>query len=189
LNVTFRDGASGVVFIKRDPKTFSDEVQQVQKNGKRKITSMLQTVEINDQNNPFQFLHSYISNTFEPYFTSFEKLKSKDEKGSSPVQSVTENLHSLKLALDKCQQSFQIPEIDVLSYVHPIIRELVRKEGSKLDDNQYVGDKISELKNDTNFLIDVSNKITKCVSEISKLTKRAEYVKRKRLLTRIGHLQ
>jgi hypothetical protein len=174
LNVTFRDGASGVVFIKRDPKSFYDELEKLQKNEKKKIASMLQTVEINDQTNPFQFLHSYISNTFEPYFTSFERSKIKEDKVPSSIHSVTENLHSLKLALDKCQQSFQIPEIDVLSYVHPFIKELVRKEGSKLDDNQFVGDKISEVKNDTNFLIEVSNRITKCVSEISKLTKRAE---------------
>lgn len=171
LEVSFRDGASGVAFVKRDPKSFADEIQQ--KNEKKKIPTMLQTVEVNDQTNPFQFFHAYITSTFEPYFTSFERSKNK---GLSTVHAVTEQLQSLKLALDKCQQSFQIPEIDVSNYVHPVIKDLVKREGSKLDDIQYVGDKISEFKNDTNFLLEVNNKIMKCVAEISKLTKRAEYV-------------
>jgi len=68
LAMDFKEGAYGVVFAKRDPKLFFDKLDTSQS-----FSSLLQTVEISNNVNPFEFLRNFISTTFEPYFDSIEK--------------------------------------------------------------------------------------------------------------------
>ena len=166
LEMNYRDKSDGICFIKGDKKVFTEQLLE----GK-KLSSLLQVVEIKNDLNPFELLNTYICSGFEPYFSSFEKTKrnQRDFK-TSVISDITESLKSLKLALNQVQQAYQIPEVDVLSFVHQDVKDMV-KQGATLDS---LSDKITKLKNETKLIEEISKMSLNCAHEIRGLTQKAE---------------
>jgi len=159
----YQDKARGISFIKMDKKSFTEKLFE----GK-KLSSLLQVVEISNDSNPFQLLNTYISHGFEPYFSSFERFKCNDNK--SGISSITESMKSLKMALGQVHQAFQIPEVDVHSFVHSEIKEMV-KQGASLDS---LSDKITKLRTETKLVEEISKMALQCAHEVRNLTQKAE---------------
>ncbi|KAG2383609.1 hypothetical protein C9374_004280 [Naegleria lovaniensis] len=158
--IEFKEKSWLVCFIKTDKKSFTDQLLD----GK-KLTSLLQVIELNNQLNPFQNLNSYLSFGFEPYFSAFEK---RNEKGSAG--SVMENIKSLKLAINHQCQTFSIPELNVFEHVHSEIKDLIKK-GATLDS---LSDKITKLKTETKMVEEISKMSLQLAQEIRVLIQKAE---------------
>nr|CAG4709143.1 unnamed protein product [Naegleria fowleri] len=156
----FKENSWLVCFIKTDEKNFTDQLLE----GK-KLTTLLQVVELNSQRNPFQNLNSYLSFGFEPYLSALEKRNEKRISGS-----VLETIKSLRLEISHQCQSFSIPELNVFDFVHSDIKDLIKK-GATLDS---LSDKITKLKNETKVVEEISKMSLQLAQEIRVLIQRAD---------------
>jgi len=119
VELSYSTKATSIAFVKLEATNFIDELES----GKAPKT-LLNIVEIGD-NNPFATVHNYVKNAFEPFITSFSQKKLKQHKNEKTQAAVIENMNLFKTALVQCNQSVQIPDIDVFKFIHPDIKELV----------------------------------------------------------------
>eukprot|EP00761_Pharyngomonas_kirbyi_P012437 gb/GECH01012464.1/.p1 GENE.gb/GECH01012464.1/~~gb/GECH01012464.1/.p1 ORF type:complete len:4713 (+),score=1227.40 gb/GECH01012464.1/:1-14139(+) len=156
------DGSQGVVFTKRKPENFTNQLGVT-----KSISSLLQISEVGDVNgSPPDSLLQFLYSAFEPYFYSYARSKynynREDSDSKIGIPSVFSSLNELYSALSNWRQNTAIPELNLMKHVHPIIKDLVAKQES-IDS---LGDKL----NDHTFLNELQHGIKECVKDIRQIT-------------------
>lgn len=161
LDMGFVDDAHGVVFVKRDIRFFSEQLLAESNRCHTDIRSLLFSIEIQPGNEIIESVKGLLANVLEPYLASLAQCKFDDDKAKGGIPLVLQSMQALKLSLHQSQQCFQIPDVNLLRYIHPLIQKIT-------DDDK----PISELGNrirDQGFIKALSRSILYCTEEINKL--------------------
>ncbi|KRZ77608.1 Dynein heavy chain, cytoplasmic [Trichinella papuae] len=119
---------------------------------------------------PYETLHSYFSTTICPYFKSFVKESGGGDNyrdTDKAAMSVEKKLIELEMGLLHLQQNIDIPDITLL--IHPVVQSVI-KQAAEENRRAKVSD-FGKLVDDSTFLNQLQNGVTRWVREMQKVTK------------------
>ncbi|KRY43501.1 Dynein heavy chain, cytoplasmic [Trichinella spiralis] len=119
---------------------------------------------------PYETLHSYFSTTICPYFKSFVKESGGGDNyrdTDKAALSVEKKLIELEMGLLHLQQNIDIPDITLL--IHPVVQSVI-KQAAEENRRAKVSD-FGKLVDDSTFLNQLQNGVTRWVREMQKVTK------------------
>lgn len=154
-----------LAFIKKNPEAPLEDV----KSSGHSISSQVQLVNLSE-GSPFETLHSYIHNSFSPFFWSFVKRERKSEKeakAGGALNAIGQKLADLEVSLFNVKQNVQIEE--VLLEFHPDIADAGRK--AKQANRTLRPEDIGEKSKETEFLNAIQGGVNNWIKNIQKVTK------------------
>ncbi len=113
------DNMEVLVIIKKNPASFFEDLKT------ESVPSIVQVLQWSQQDS-FQNFSTILSQLFEPMLNSVVQSKTSAEKLKGAT-SALQNLVNLKTSLSQYQLSFQLPEVNLLQYIHPKIKSAVEK--------------------------------------------------------------
>lgn len=162
--VGFSGDTTSVAFIKKRPDGLLDK--------EASVSSQLHLINLNDSS-PYDTLHSYVHNSFSPFFRSFvKKMKKQDSTRSNlgtSITSVDQKLQELELSLYNLKQNVQIDRV-ILNF-HPKIIEAsenCKKLGKTLKAED-LGDTLVKSEDFLNSLQSMTNVWIRDIEKVTKL--------------------
>jgi len=161
LEVSFQgDNTQSIAFIKKQNE--SALVKDVS------LSKQLQVVDLGS-GSPFETLHTYVHNTFAPFFRSYIKSQDsgKDSRLASGIGIVSQKMAELEHSLYSCKQEVQIEDVELI--IHPEIQKAVKFAESKGRPVQV--EDLGSLASENEFINALQNGVNIWIKNIQKVTK------------------
>ena len=135
------------------------------------LSHQLQVINIGfygHDSSPFVLAHNYVQNSLVPIFNSYKYfILKKPQSDQDAYNLLMKRMSELNLALLHCQQSIEVPEIQLV--FDPAIKlkcAQAKAEGKKPSTNE-----CTDLMNDNNFINSLAQCVSKWIQDISTITK------------------
>ena len=135
------------------------------------LSHQLQVINIGfhgHDSSPFVLAHNYVQNSLVPIFNTYKTFISKKPQSDQDAYNLLlKRITELNLALLHCQQSIEVPEIQLV--FDPAIKNKcsqAKSEGRKPSTND-----CTDLMNDNNFINSLAQCVSKWIQDISTITK------------------
>lgn len=144
----------------------------------KNFPSQMRIISLADSS-PFETLHSYISNTFAPYFKSYIKRgiyeQNVNDATNSPgsmikdqfVSMMEKRIDEVEMGFLHLQQNIEIPEINI--DIHPFVVQIIKKCTDENRKHKY--DDCADSLEDANFLNQLQTSVNRWIRDIKNVSK------------------
>ena len=161
--------AHSIAFIKRSTFIHTDKTFDLPKS----YSALLQVINIGYSGHdfsPYELTHNYVQNCFVPLFGTVKTVEEISKKTSSDkqnFQNLLKKLSEVSLALIRCQQNLEVPEIKLNFDPEIKAKAKTAREQNRLP----VIEDFGNLLEDSSFINNIAQTVQKWIDDVTTVTK------------------